>query len=151
MWLKAWGKCKHSWLGRQAFRVLIHWFVPYTGSIWPEVLELEPGYAKVQMRDRRRVRNHLHSVHAAALMNFAEITSGIAFLSGLPKDARGIVSSFRIDYLKKARGLLTAESRPNCPQSAEVGEYKAPVEIKNQAGEVVARAEATWHVGPVSK
>ena len=42
--------------GRTAFSVLLGILIPYTGSIRPHVLDLEPGFARIAMRDRRRVR-----------------------------------------------------------------------------------------------
>ncbi len=121
---------------------------PYTGTIRPEVLALEQGYAKVRMADRPGVRNHLRSVHAIALLNLGEATTGLAMMASIPDDARGIITHLGMDYLKKARGTLTAEC--TCPQvsSNERKEYDVFADIKNEAGEVVARATAKWMVGP---
>jgi acyl-coenzyme A thioesterase PaaI-like protein len=133
--------------GRYLFNRFLARQVPYTGSIRPEVLELAPGYARVRMRDRRAVRNHLESVHAAALMNILEATSGLAFVSGLPPNARAILTGFEIRYLKKARGELTASCRCDPPRETEAREYLVEAALENAAGERVAEATARWRVG----
>jgi acyl-coenzyme A thioesterase PaaI-like protein len=127
---------------------LVGRMAPYTGTIRPEVLALEQGYAKLRMADTRRVRNHLKSVHAIALMNLGEAVTGVAMLASLPDDARGIITHLGMDYLKKARGPITAECTITVPDSTERREHDFTAELKNEAGEVVARAHARWLIGP---
>lgn len=134
--------------GKRLFSRLVGRMAPYTGSIGARVVELAPGYAKVQMRDRRKVRNHLNSIHAIALVNLAEVTSGMAFNSALPEDARAILTGISIEYLKKARGRLTAECTAPVPESSEERDYEVQAVIHDLSGEVVARATARWRVGP---
>ena len=123
--------------------------VPYTGSVRPKVEELRPGFARVSMRDRRAVRNHLRSVHAIALMNLAEVTSGLAMIVGLPEGSRSIVIGLAIEYLKKARGPLSAEcTAPSIDASIE-REHAIESVVRDAAGDVVARATARWLVGPM--
>ena len=100
------------------------------------------------MRDRKAVRNHLNSVHAIALMNLAEATSGLAMNFGLPETARAIVTKLEIEYLKKARGTLTATCECGIPDASQDQEVQVVADIHNDAGELVARAIATWKVGP---
>ena len=38
---------------------------------------LEPGRCEVHIRDRRRVHNHIGTVHAIALCNLAELCAGM--------------------------------------------------------------------------
>ena len=120
----------------------------YTGTIRPRVQELRPGYARIRMQDRAALRNHLQSVHAIALMNLAEVTSGLAMMAGMPDDARAIITNLAIEYKKKARGTLEAECTTAPPQSNEKREYLLEAIVRDTAGEEVARATARWLVGP---
>jgi uncharacterized protein (TIGR00369 family) len=122
--------------------------VPYTGALGARVQALEPGHARITLRDRRGVRNHLGSIHAVALANLAEVTSGLAMLTSLPEGARGIVVHLGIEYLKKARGTLTAECRCAAPSGREET-ITVKADVMNDAGEVVARAEVRWLIRPV--
>ena len=134
--------------GKALFSILFGHMVPYTGRMGARVETLEPGFCRVSLRDRRRVRNHLNSIHAMALANLAEAASGLAVVAALPAGVQGIVTGFSITYQKKARGRLVAECRVDVAAVTAEREQQAEVTITDAAGDVVARATATWRLRP---
>ena len=146
--LSRWRRAEGSRLGRAIFGRALGAAVPYTGTIRPEVIALRPGPACIAMKDRRRVRNHLRSVHAIALVNLGELTSGLALLTGLPDDARGIVKGLSIEYLKKARGRLVGEC--DCTPPTDNAELDLTVEarIRDAENDEVAVVRVDWRIGP---
>lgn len=143
-WQALSGKPGGKWL----FSRVLGRRVPYTGTLGATVHMLEPGRCVVLLRDRRRVRNHLHSVHAMALANLGEMATGLALMNSLPEGARGILTGFRIQYLKKARGRLLADCRCPVPADSSRQEYELTGEIRDGDDEVVAVVNARWLVGP---
>jgi uncharacterized protein (TIGR00369 family) len=144
----AWDKLEKVPGGKRIFSALVGLVAPYTGTINAQVVDLAPGRSRVTMEDRRGLRNHLRSVHAIALVNLAELTGNVALAYSLPDDGRFIVAGLSIDYLKKARGTLTATCACPVPTTSARAELDVPVEIHDAQGDLVARATLRSLVGP---
>lgn len=134
--------------GRWVFGLLVKRLIPYTGSVSPRVEVLEPGHAVISITQRRRLEQHLGSIHAIALANVAEFASGAAMTTAMPSGYRGIVTRFSMEYFKKARGVITAESRATFAGPAGDADHEVTADMRDAAGDVVARATAMWRVGP---
>ena len=135
--------------GRWLFSRLVCWRAPYFATIRPTVESLEPGRCVVRLRDRRRVRNHLGTVHAIALCNAAELAGGLATDAAMPPQLRWIPKGMQVRYLKKARGTLhaTADVAPfDAARGAQ--ELHARVEVRDAAGEAVFDAVITMWISP---
>jgi len=133
--------------GKRLFSRLLGQYVPYTGTLGATIEVLEPGHCVIKLRERRKLRNHLRSVHAMALANLGEMATGLALMNGLPDKMRGILTRFDIEYLKKARGLLTAECRCEIPAGNQDRELDVRCDIRDTAGDVVSIVTAHWLIG----
>ena len=143
-----WGRLSGLPGGKALFAFLFGRMVPYSGSVHPRIEELSPGSARVSIPDRRSNRNHLRSIHAIALMNVAEISTGLALIPALPRGARGILTGLSIEYVRKARGTITGACRCAGSFPLERAEHLLQSVLTDASGNVVARAEARWLVGP---
>ena len=138
--------------GRWLVSRAICWRAPYFASIAPTIEALEPGRCVVCIRDRRRVRNHIGTVHAIALCNLAEFVGGLTCDVSLPKGMRWIPRGMQVEYLKKAVGTMTATATPAfTPHVSEDG-YELPldVSITDDVGAEVFRARIAMWITPAA-
>lgn len=134
--------------GKRLFSFLIGRVVPYSGSIGAIVEELRPGYACLTLKDRRKVRNHLGSIHAISLANLGELTTGLAAMAGMPAKTRSILRRLEVSYEKKARGRLTSTCSSQLVATETNQEHTLQAEIRDESGDVVAMIQTLWVIGP---
>ena len=146
--LKWWSRLSPLPGGETMFSLALGLIAPYSATIGARVEDVRPGYARVSVRDRRRLRNHLQSIHAIALVNLGELATGLAVLSTISADMRGILVDIHADYLKKARGKLTATAEFELPEPLlDNTSCEVEAQLKDQSGETVTRVRATWLIG----
>lgn len=119
--------------------------VPYSGTIRADIAQMGDGSAALTMRDRRSIRNHLHSIHALALANLGELTANLALITLCPEGGRFIVTRMDTEYVKKARGelLCTCDIPTDLPWKTLSG-TAATATIVDSSGEVVTRVTIYW-------
>lgn len=124
------------------------WRAPYFASIKPFVVDYRAGYTEVRIPDRRRVHNHIGTVHAIALCNLAELCGAMTVDSQMPAHLRWIPAGMTVKYLKKASGTITGK----CSLAADAvreGPVVTHIEAFDPQGLLVFVADITFHVSAV--
>jgi len=136
--------------GHWLFSRLICFKAPYFGSIKPRITRLQPNRGEACLTHRRRVTNHLGTVHAIALCNLAEFVGGLTTEVSIPASMRWIPRGMSVEYLKKAMGTQHALATPAFePRESEAG-YELPINVvvTDPRGEVVFTARIAMWVSP---
>jgi uncharacterized protein (TIGR00369 family) len=146
--LAAWQRFEKLPFGKRIFSRIVSWKAPYFASIAPRFEELRPGYARVSMRKRRAVTNHIGTVHAIAMCNLAEIAAGTMTEVSIPASMRWLPKGMQVEYLRKAGGDVEAVARVAEVLEGPAREVPVQVDVQDHAGEVVCRATITMWVSP---
>ena len=80
---------------------------PYFGTVRPRFTALRPNYAELTIRKRRRVHNHLKTVHVIAICNGLEAAMGALAEATVPRDRRWIPKGMDVSYTAKAVSDIT--------------------------------------------
>jgi acyl-coenzyme A thioesterase PaaI-like protein len=125
--------------------------VPYFASIAPHVVRMEPGFAEVTVPKWFFVYNHLHTVHAIASCNAAEIAMGMLMEATVPTSHCWIPKSMNVAYRQKATTSLRAQARldpPDFTTLTDGTEIVVPVSVVDKSGAEVVHADITTWVTP---
>lgn len=148
---KAWKALSGRPGGSRLFSIAAVARVPYFASILPHVVRMEPGLAEVTVPKWFFVHNHLHTVHAIASCNAAEMAMGMLMEATVPPSHRWIPKAMTVQYLAKATTSLHARARLDPPDFAQINdgvEVIVPVRITDRDGTEVVHADITTWVTP---
>jgi acyl-coenzyme A thioesterase PaaI-like protein len=100
--------------GRTLFSVVFARKAPYFRSIRPRFLDVRPHRAELVVADRKRVHNHIGTVHVIAICNGLEAAMGALAETTVPAGKRWIPKGMRVEYVGKATSdiVCVAETEP---------------------------------------
>src|SRR3954469_1112163 len=107
-------------VGARVFSFAFAQKAPYFSSVRPRFTVLEANHAELVVPDRRRVHNHLGTVHAIALCNGLEAAMGALAEATIPASRRWIPKGMTVSYTAKAVGNIT------CIAETEAGQWTSP-------------------------
>src|SRR5690348_5388619 len=118
-------------IGERLFSLAFAQKAPYFWSIRPRFTVIEPNHVELVIPKRRRVHNHLGTVHAIALCNGLEAAMGALAEATIPADKRWIPKGMEVAYTAKATGDVT------CIAETEPGQWTAenpdvPVRVRGE-------------------
>ena len=146
--LEAWRKLSGSAPGRWLFSRIVCYRAPYFGTINPVFDVLEPGRSVARMRKRRKVQNHIGTVHAIAMANICEFVAGTLTEVSIPASMRWIPRGMQINYVAKATTDLRAEGLFPDIVEGEAQDVIVPVKVMDADDNVVVTADITMYVSP---
>lgn len=111
---------------------------PYFKTISPLIEDLRPNFAKVSLRKRRALENHIGTVHAIAVCNLLEIAMGACAEASIPKHLRWIPKGMSLDYTAKAGTDIHATAEID-PAQWRPGELDVKVTAFDTAGVPVVK------------
>lgn len=144
-------------MDHEAVRAGLEAAIPFNKHIGLQVVEVGEGRGVVRLPDDAHLANHVGSQHAGALFSAAEAASGAAFVGAFAErmgEITPLAKSARIDYLKLAKGPITATGTLGADRgrlldeldAAGRVEFPVEVELNDEQGVRVAQVAVDWHV-----
>lgn len=123
--------------------------VPFTGTTGIRIVSLAPDCCVIELKNRRRVQNHIGSVHAVASLLMAESATGFLVGQNVPDDRIPVIKTVKGEYVKRAKGDMRVVASLSPEQAAlirdtEKGETLVPVVLTDGEGREPVLIEMLW-------
>jgi acyl-coenzyme A thioesterase PaaI-like protein len=102
--------------GSRIFSRLFTLRAPYFATVRPQFVELRANYAELTIRKRRRVHNHIKTVHVIAICNGLEAAMGALAEATVPAGRRWIPRGMEVAYTAKATSDITCIAETDAEQ-----------------------------------
>lgn len=148
--LSLWQRLGRLPLGDRLFSVAFGRKAPYFASIRPRFTVVEPHHVQLVIPDRRRVHNHLGTVHAIALCNGLEAAMGALAEVSIPRGKRWIPKGMEVSYTAKADSDITCVAETTAEQWAS-GDPDLPVRVRGVRADGTVVIEGVIHLWVTDK
>jgi acyl-coenzyme A thioesterase PaaI-like protein len=123
--------------------------VKLAGTTSIDVVSTNGQQVEYRMRNRKKVQNHIGSVHAAAMALLAESATGFIVGINLPGDKLPLIKCMNLNYVKRATGNMKAiavltDEQVTLLNEREKGEINVQVKVTDETGIEPVVCEMIW-------
>ncbi|WP_174874315.1 DUF4442 domain-containing protein [Vogesella oryzae] len=124
-------------------------FVPFLGTAGLVFEEVSRERMVVSVKNRKKVQNHIHGLHAAAMALLAETATGFVVGMNVPDDKLMLLKSMKVSYFKRAQGNMKAVATLTPEQVGRMlvedkGDVLVEVLVTDESGEAPIACEMVW-------
>lgn len=133
--------------GKRLFSLAFARKAPYFRTVHPVVRDVRPNHAELTIANRKRVHNHIGTVHAIAVCNGLEAAMGLLAEATIPSHRRWLPKGLEVAYLAKSTTdlLCVAETDPS-DWADDQDEVRVRVKAVRTDGVVVVEGVIPLHV-----
>ncbi len=123
--------------------------VRYTGTSGLRYEEMTKERVIVSIKNRKKVRNHIGQIHAAAMVLLAETATGMVVGMNVPDDKIPLIKSLTTNFVRRSTGDMRAEAWLDENQIQQIltedkGEVLVKVKVTDESGESPIECEMLW-------
>jgi uncharacterized protein (TIGR00369 family) len=145
-----------SWLSGALRDFFIGRTVRFTGTSGIHYAKMTPEEVVVQLKNRKRVQNHIGQIHAAAMVLLAETATGMVLGMNIPDDKIPLAKSIQTQFVRRSTGAMQAVATLSPAQIEQIhqqekGEVLVEVKVTDETGAEPVQCQIVWAWIPKQK
>ena len=138
-----------KWLSSRLLTWMFRYKVKLTGTVGIVIAETDLKKVLFKQKNRKKVQNHIGSVHAAGMALLAESATGFIVGINLPGDKLPLIKTMSLNYVKRATGDMQAvawltDEQIEMLKTQEKGEVTVNVKVTDAMGVEPIECEMIW-------
>jgi len=123
--------------------------VKFVGTAGIKFEEMTTDRVIATIQNKKKVRNHIGQVHAAAMVLLAETVTGMVVGMNLPDDKIPLIKSLKTNFVRRSTGAMRAEAWLDDQQkqlilTTDKGEVLVKVKVTDEVNETPIECEMLW-------
>ena len=138
-----------QWLGIRLITMMFRYKVKFVGTAGLTITGTDLKSVTFVQKNRKKVQNHIGSVHAAAMALLAESATGFVVGLNLPGDKLPLIKTMNLKYVKRSKGDMKAvawltEEQIELMKSEPKGDVLVNVKVTDETGDEPVLCEMNW-------
>lgn len=123
--------------------------VKFVGTAGVHFEKMTTQKVVISLQNKKKVRNHIGQIHAAATTLLAETATGMVVGMNIPDDKVPLMKELSINFIRRSLGKQMAvawlsEEQIDTIRNTPKGDLNVPIRVTDETGQEVIQAVMNW-------